>query len=184
MRIISGCFKGHRLCTFSANFIRPMTDRVKTSVFDTLYSICEELENKRVLDLFSGTGNLALEAFSRGAKPVYLVDKNYKSIQIIKQNCQKLKIHEGVTIYRKDVFSFLSTYKLKPFNLIFADPPFKEQLGTKILNTLVSSAVIGAETILVLEVSSQEEVLDKNNFCSLFTKKNFGDKKVLFYRFN
>lgn len=184
MRIISGIFKGHRLCAFSADFIRPMTDRVKTSVFNTLYSAGKDPNNKRVLDLFSGTGSLALESVSRGAQQAYLIDKNRKSIQIIKKNCQKLKIKTGIKIYQKDVFSFLATYKGKPFELIFADPPFKQELGSQILQHIVSSAVISKDTLLILELPIREEVLETSNNYHIFTKKKFGDKKVLFYKFN
>ena len=183
MRIISGRFKGHRLCSFSADFIRPMTDRVKTSVFDTLYSASMDPAGKRVLDLFSGTGSLALEALSRGAKQVHLVDSNKKAIQIIKKNCQKLKIFSGVDVYQKDVFRFLSIYKGEKFELIFADPPFKHKWGKKILESFISSSVVGDGTILVLEVSSQEDLPEKNDLYHLVTKKKFGDKKVLFYQF-
>lgn len=183
MRIISGCFKGHRLCNFSADFIRPMTDRVKTSVFDTLYSADKSPKDKRVLDLFSGTGSLALESISRGAQQVYAVDENQKSIDIIKKNCQKLKIKNGIKIYKKDVFSFLSHYKGYSFPLIFADPPFAQHLGKKILQYLVSSAVVGEGTMLVLEASTPEELPLTNNLYHNLHRKQFGDKKVWFYQF-
>jgi len=181
MRIIAGRFKGHRLCSFSADFIRPMTDRVKTSVFDTLYSSGGEPENRCVLDLFSGTGSLALEALSRGAKEVHLVDSSKKAIQIIRKNCQLLKIKSSVKIYQKDVFRFLSAYKGKSFELVFADPPFKKKWGKRILEFFISSQVAVDNTILVLEVSSQEDLPEKGDGYYLFAKKKFGDKQVLFF---
>ena len=181
MRIIAGRFKGHRLCSFSADFIRPMTDRVKTSVFNTLYSSGREPENQSVLDLFSGTGNLALEALSRGAKEAYLVDSSKKAVQIIRKNCQLLKIQSSVKIYQKDVFRFLSTYKGKSFELVFADPPFKKHWGKHILKSFISSPAVGDNTMLVLEISSQEDLPEKGDGYYLFTKKQFGDKQVLFF---
>ena len=183
MRIIAGRFKGRRLCSFSADFIRPMTDRVKTSVFDTLYSCGWDPVDCRVLDLFSGTGNLALEALSRGAKEAYLVDSSKKAIQIIRKNCQELHIHSNIRIYQKDVFHFLSTYKGGEFELVFADPPFKKKWGKQILDYFILSKVMGGDTMLVLEISSQENIPEENDFCHLFTRKKFGDKQVLFYRF-
>lgn len=183
MRIIAGRFKGRRLCPFSADFIRPMTDRVKTSVFDTIYSGGWDPMNCRVLDLFSGTGNLALEALSRGAKEAYLIDSSKKAIQIIGKNCQKLHIHSNIKIYQKDVFHFLSVYKGEEFELVFADPPFKKKLGKRILDSFTLSEAGGVNTMLVLEISAQEDLPKENNFYHLFTKKKFGDKQVLFYQF-
>ena len=183
MRIITGRFKGRHLCSFSADFIRPMTDRVKTVVFDTLYSAGLNFVDSRVLDLFSGTGNLALEALSRGAKEAYLVDSSKKSIQIIRKNCQLLDVHSNIRIYHKDVFHFLDSYKGDSFELVFADPPFKKKLGKKTLDKLSLSKVGRVSTFLVLETSVQEEFLEKAGSYQLFTKKKFGDKQVLFYRF-
>lgn len=184
MRIITGRFKGRHLCSFSADFIRPMTDRVKTVVFDTLYSSGLDFADSRVLDLFSGTGNLALETLSRGAKEAYLVDSSKKAVQIIRKNCKLLDIQSDVKIYCKDVFHFLSSYEGKRFELVFADPPFKKKLGKKILDHFALSAAGRENTILVLEISIQEGFLEKTDSYQLFTKKKFGDKHVLFYRFS
>jgi len=183
MKIIAGRFKGRNLCAFSANFIRPMTDRVKKSVFDTLYSRGYGPMEKKVLDLFSGTGNLGLEALSRGAKYLYMVDSSRKAKQIIKKNCQRFNVDCSVIkIYQKDVFSFLKSYEQTPFDLIFADPPFKKHYGTRILQNLLNSKTISKNTILVLETSKKEEVIIKKP-CTLMGEKLFGDKKVFFFNF-
>ena len=183
MRIISGRFKGHRLCSFSADFIRPMTDRVKTSVFNTLYSYDLSPQSRRVLDLFSGTGNLGLESLSRGASQVYLVDSHKKAVQIIKKNGQLLKVQSDIKLVCKDVFRFVSSYKSQAFDLIFADPPFKKHWGEKILESCSSSQVVQEGTMLILESPSQESTPERTNFYKLFTQKKFGDKKILFYEF-
>ena len=181
MRIISGRFKGHSLCSFSADFVRPMTDRVKTAVFNTLYSQGRSPAGLRVLDLFSGTGSLALESLSRGAKKVDMVESHPQAIRIIKKNCQRLKIKSGIKIHHQDVFRFLSSYKGEVFDLVFADPPFKKKYGSKILKYFFSSFVGGKETMLILELSSQEELVKVNQAYKLFTHKKFGDKQVFFY---
>ena len=194
MRIISGCYKGRRLCSFSADFIRPMTDRVKTSVFNILCSKLGGMEGQKVLDLFSGTGNLALEALSRGAGEISMVDSHKKAIQIIRENYQLLKHADPlgqVNIYQKDVFRFLSAYEGKAFDLIFADPPFKKHYGEKILRACAFSNAVGQSTTLVLEISAQEKTPKKtpkktpgkNKGYTLDTVKKYGDKKVLFYSF-
>lgn len=183
MRIISGRFKGHRLCSFSADFIRPMTDRVKTSVFNTLYSYNLSPRGRRVLDLFSGTGNLGLESLSREARQVYLVDSSKKAVQIIKKNIQLLKVESDIQLFCKDVFLFISGYKGQAFDLIFADPPFKKHWGEKILTNCSVSQAVQKGTMLILESSSHERTPEKTNYYKLFTQKKFGDKKILFYQF-
>ena len=159
-----------------------MTDRVKTSVFDTLYSSGMDPSGLRVLDLFSGTGSLALEALSRGAKEVHIVESHRQAIRIIRKNCQLLKIKSGIKIHHQDVFQFLNSYKGEAFDLVFADPPFKKQYGKKICEYFTSSSVKGDRTMLVLELSSQEELMETNQMYNLFTHKKFGDKQVFFYR--
>ena len=214
VRIISGYYKGLRLCSFSADFIRPMTDRVKTSVFNVLYSECGGVDGKKVLDLFSGTGSLGLEALSRGAREVYMVESHKKAIQIIKKNLallSKTATHfraggnpdhpsrlssenlkqkntlstapclGNLKIYQKNVFRFLSSYKGSPFDLIFADPPFKKHYGERTLKALVSSKARGRGTMIVLEISVQEKTPEETDFYHLKVKKNFGDKQTLFY---
>ncbi|MDE0518775.1 MAG: 16S rRNA (guanine(966)-N(2))-methyltransferase RsmD [Bdellovibrionales bacterium] len=181
MKITAGQFKGHRLCSFSADFIRPMTSRVKSSVFNTLYSYGWDPSESRVLDLFSGTGNLALETLSRGARDVHLVESHKKALQIIKKNCRILKNPRGIKIHNKNVFSFLSSYRGESFDLIFADPPFQKRWGGRILEALILSKTAGEHSLLVLEISSQESIPEESGSHRLKICKKFGDKRVLFY---
>lgn len=108
MRIISGKYKGHPLVEFKADHIRPTTDRVKETLFNKLMF---ELEGTKVLDLFSGTGNLGIEALSRGAREVTFVEKHPKSLEILKKNLAKLKIPAvDYKIINMDVLSYLKKY--------------------------------------------------------------------------
>src|ERR1700728_2910160 len=104
MRIIAGLFKGHKLVSFDEDHIRPTTDRVKESVFNILTPM---IEGARVLDLFSGTGNLGFEALSRGAVKVDMIEKSPRSIAIIKKNIAHLKVTQGVEIHREDAVNFV-----------------------------------------------------------------------------
>lgn len=188
MKIIAGRFKGRHLCTFTGSHIRPMTARVKTSVFDVLSSRIS-FSSYKVLDLFSGTGNLAFEALSRGAKEVHLVDSGRSFISIVKKNIQILKINKGVNIYHQDVFRFLSSTAVaienentNGFGLIFADPPFSKKWGLKILSHLKQFSYIQAGAICVLEISIHESSPPSTGNYHLFTERKFSDKKVLFYQ--
>src|ERR1700730_12083496 len=104
MRIISGKYKGHKLVSFQEGHIRPTTDRVKETLFNKLMGLTGEA---RVLDLFAGTGNLGIEAISRDAGHVDFVEENRKSLSILRENLNKLRITSGFTVYPLDVFKYL-----------------------------------------------------------------------------
>ena len=192
MRIIAGQFKGLKLRAFSSSRIRPMTDRVKTSVFDVLSSR-GVLDGKRVLDLFAGTGSLAIEALSRGASEAWCIDDSRTSLKIIRHNLQLLKPPPPCRLLRQDVFAFLASCPGPGFDVIFADPPFAQKLGQRIVSSVIKSRATGpGGGVLVLETSLHEppplceappRQREGDFAIHLFTQKEFGDKRVLFYRF-
>src|SRR5690606_22011612 len=124
-RIISGRFKGHRLVSFKADHIRPTTDRVKETLFNKWSAY---IEGAKVLDLFCGTGNLGLEALSRGADFIEFVDSSEKSLRILRENVKKLRIESGVHITQKDAIKFLST-ATDVYDLVLIDPPFTKSMA-------------------------------------------------------
>ena len=181
MRVQAGKFKGRLLCPFKADFIRPMTDRVKNSLFNTLGPNFDK-SFPFVLDLFSGTGALAIESLSRGAHYVLCVDRSWKSQKIFQKNQHSLKIKTGIYFRRQDVFAFLNTYAGRAFDLILADPPFAKQLAGRILRAVLKSCVLKANSIFIVETAIRENIpSEKENL--IFAKKEFGDKRLLFYRF-
>ena len=183
MRVLSGQYKGHRLLSFSKSLpIRPMTQRVKKSVFDTLRPIFQQSDCLRVLDLFSGCGSLSFEALSHGAMECYAVESHPLCCKVIQQNSYKLKTHKKLTVYHQDVFSFLKQYQSRPFDIIFIDPPFKKMYGQKVIKALNSSLVCDNNTWVVLEISNKE-VLSTEPFITIQSQKHFGDKKVYFLYF-
>lgn len=181
MRIISGRFGGQQLVGFKADHIRPTTDRMKESLFNKLMN---HWEGARVLDLFSGTGNLGLEALSWGASFACFVEKNSKSLSIIRENIKKLRIESEIyAIKPVDVFSFLKSYKGEPFQVILADPPFDEKLSNELMQALSESPVWNAESILVLESGKKDQPKDSYGTLRRFDVRDFGDKVLSFFRF-
>ena len=174
MRIISGRFKGHQLVAFKADHIRPTTDRVKETIFNKLMN---DLSEANVFDLFAGTGNLGLEAISRGAGSVTFVEKNRKSLQILAQNIEKLGVMNEVEIVKMDVFSFL---KLKnwqtPPDLIFVDPPFTQSLAHSCMLALAEAELVNCK--IVIESKKQETIDDQYRHLKLLDRKSFGDKTL------
>jgi 16S rRNA (guanine966-N2)-methyltransferase len=182
MRIIAGKFGGRRLNHFKAEHIRPTTDRIKEVMFNKLQS---EMDDARVLDLFSGTGNLGLEAVSRGAKVVHAVEKNHKSVQIIKDNCDLLKVgKDEMHIYKQDVFSFLKGEFPSGYDIIFIDPPFTEKIGHDVMVAMGESAVSQHPCKVFIETGRHEKLENLYGPLVLVEQKNYGDKHLSLFQSN
>lgn len=179
MRIIAGRFRGRKLVSFQASHIRPTTDRVKESVFNKLQG---EVDGARVLDLFAGTGNLTCESISRGAAHVDAVELNRKSIVIIRENLKLLDIEDEVSLFQDDVLKYLKRYEGEPYDLVIADPPFTEKLADAVLTALAASRAVGPNTTIVTESSSHEKVQESYPDLEKVDERDYGDKRVTFWR--
>jgi len=179
MRVISGRFGGRKLVSFRADHIRPTTDRVKETIFNKLQF---HLEGSRFLDLFSGTGSIAIEALSRGAAYVQAVEKHPKSLEILNQNLKLLGIGKEIHVICKDVFLFLRAYDGPPFDIILADPPFTEKIAHEVMDNLSNSVVWGPETLIFIESGKQEKIVDEYGSLGLVDRKNFGDKMLSIFQ--
>jgi 16S rRNA (guanine(966)-N(2))-methyltransferase RsmD len=179
MRVIAGKFKGRKLVGFNDRGIRPTTDRVKESVFNILGG---DLGGLSVLDLFSGTGSLAVEALSRGASRVVSVEKSRGSLQVMKKNKDLVGIGAEWSHIQSDVFAFLAKSKEGPFDVILIDPPFTEKFSSLVMESVAKSRLWGEETVIVIESSRQEEIRDEYEDLICVDRRTFGDKLASFYR--
>ena len=156
MRIITGSARGCRLKTpKGAEVTRPTADRVKESLFNILGSL---VAGRRVLDIFAGTGNLGLEALSRGAEAAVFVDK--ATAALITENLQLTRLAAKGKVCRSDVFAELSRQARAQaeFSLIFCDPPYHKGLWQQALRQIDSSVGLMAENgILVVEHGADED---------------------------
>lgn len=179
MRIISGKYKGRPLVPFQADHIRPTTDRVKETLFNKWMF---EIEGRKAVDLFSGTGNLGIEALSRGATHVIFVEKHPKSIEILKQNLVKMKVPAtDYKIINMDVLQYLRKYEGEPFDLIFADPPFTERMADAVIQAASESPAFGAETLMAIESERTEKVQENYGDIERYDHRKFGDKILSFF---
>ncbi len=148
MRIITGKARGIRLDTLEGEATRPTAERVKEAVFSMLQF---DIENRTVLDLFAGSGQMGLEALSRGAESAVFVDKSKNAIKIIEKNIAKTKLAHSCTVNNSDSLDFIKRNKGKKFDIIFVDPPYASGLYAPVLKCLYENEILKPSTIVICE---------------------------------
>ena len=180
MRIIAGTAKGMRLKAPKGMNTRPTTDRVKESVFGIL---ANDLIDAEVLDLFAGTGNLGLEALSRGAATAVFIDKQAQSIKVMMENAILTNLAGNAVICREDVMQALRRFQNngKSFDLIFCDPPYNLGLGEKVLKLVDTTELLAAGGILILEMSRHENLPGGLKRIVAYRSEFYGETVVSFF---
>ena len=176
MRVISGKYKGRVLKGFDIDGTRPTMERVKESLFAMIQN---NIKDKIVLDLFSGSGNLGIEALSQGAKYTYLVDYNKIATKTIKENLNNLKITNALVI-EKDYLLALSFFKQNNIKLdiVFLDPPYKSKFINKAIEYIEKEDLLNEDGLIVCETDC-EEIICKY---SLIKTRRYGSKIVSIYK--
>lgn len=177
MRIVGGKLKSRRLFVSSRANFRPTADRVKESIFNILKG---ELEGKRVLDLFAGTGNLGIEAISRGAVSITFVDLSAQSIKIIRRNLEDLECLSNTEILKLDYRKALQKLARegRRFEIVFADPPYLLGYAQGVIDCLKETEILSDDALVVIEHHKKEKLdLDSSDLVELRRKK-FGDTMV------
>lgn len=171
MRIITGTARGARLQAPKGWRTRPTADRVKESLFNILGT---RVQGARVLDLFSGTGSLALEALSRGAASAVLVDKATASV--LRVNAVHTRLADRAEIRAGDVFAELSRLGRagRQFDLVFCDPPYHLGLWEKILAALDAGEILSENGIIVCEHGADENELPALSQLSCVDRRAYG----------
>lgn len=177
MRVISGFLRGREIKGYTIDGTRPTMDRVKESMFAIIQ---DYIKDSICLDLFSGTGNLGIEAVSNGAKKVYFNDKNKIACKVIKQNIEKFEIADKCEILNKDYMDALEYYRENhiKFNIVFLDPPYDNKVITEIFKTLYRKNLLKKDAIVVCEYTDQDI---EEEYFDVIKSKNYGYKKVGIY---
>lgn len=161
MRIIAGAYKGRKLSPPSDLTVRPTPDRVKEALFSILGS---QVIDAVVLDLFAGSGNLGLEALSRGARKCYFGDSSRESIRLIHDNVSHCKAESLSHIIQGDYRNVLAQLREK-MDLVFVDPPYRNQLWMDVLGILSEKELMNPDGLIVLEHPREVEFPQEvNNF--------------------
>lgn len=155
MRIITGLSRGTKLETLSGDATRPTTEMAKEGIFS---SIQFEIEGRKVLDLFAGSGQMGLEALSRGAEHCVFIDNSSAAIDIIKKNAQKTKLFASCRISCIDVTEYLKslTGKDVKFDYIFVDPPYDMKLCPEVVKKIFKAGCLHDNTLIYCESDSEE----------------------------
>jgi 16S rRNA (guanine966-N2)-methyltransferase len=184
VRIVGGKFKGRSLASPAGHATRPTSDRVREAIFNILAHGIEglTLDGVRVLDLFSGTGAMGLEAISRGARFAQFVDDSAEARGLIRRNADSLGVIGQVKIWRRDAARLGPCAPQPGFDLVFADPPYGKGLASKALASLVEGGWLTNNAVVVVEEAETAEVVAPEALALLDTRI-YGETQVRFYRF-
>ncbi len=178
MRVIAGRFRGLKLNEPKDDkLIRPTTDRIKEDIFNiiSLY-----VPDSRFLDLYSGTGAIAIEAVSRGAEYAHMVERSNESIRIMKSNIEKTKNEDDFLIIKSDVSKFLATTRNK-YDIIFLDPPYMLNNGTEIVNQILDHGLLEDDGIIVVECAREYKMPETIGRMKIFREKHYAHTSVYYY---
>lgn len=181
MRITSGKLKNKVILSREGLKTRPTQERIKESIFSIIY---DKIEDAKFLDLFSGTGNMSFEALSRGAKRVIMIENDHEALNVIIDNVEKLNLSKFCRAYKNDVLRAIKILKNKneKFDIIFMDPPYRENYTEKTLLELSKFDILNDNGIIICEHANYEKL---DNIIGIFTKfdeREYKKKVISFYK--
>jgi len=185
MRIISGILKGRSINFLKNSNTRPLKDSVKENIFNILKhssSIKIDLENSKVLDLYSGIGSFGIECISRNALQVTFVEKDSSAVNILRKNLTNLSIIKKTKVHNDSIENFLNTNKDDKFNIIFLDPPFKDKSFKNYLALIKKNMIYEKNHIFIIhrEIKTDDEL---GRMFKTIEIKEYGRSKIIFGEF-
>ena len=174
LRITAGEFKNRRLASLPGKELRPLSGRIKEALFSI---ISEIIPGAVFLDLFAGTGNVGFEALSRGASKAFLVEKDPASLRLIRKNIEILGVSDRVEMYSCDVFDF---HRDLSADIIFAGPPYRPNLTSRILTHCRDSRIIRAGSLLIIQHHRKEPV--EHSGYEISDSRTYGITTLDFFR--
>ncbi len=182
MRIISGTARGKHLAVFTGTSIRPTPDKVRGAIFSMLFSRIGLFSDKKVLDLCSGTGAMAIEALSRGAHHAWLVDNGEQASRIIPANLSACRVEERATFIRSDARQALQLLKKDgPFDVIFLDPPYGNDLVPALLEGISAGDFLNDDGVVCAEAAEKDDVPLQVGRLVRVMSRNYGITTVHIY---
>ena len=183
MRVISGSARGKKLNSLEGLETRPTLDRVKEALFNIIQF---DLKEAVVLDLFSGSGALAIEALSRGAKNAVLCDKSQKAVQVINENLINTRLKSKANVINKDYTIALNKLKKEniKFDIVFLDPPYKTDFALKSLEFIIENNLLNENGLIIIETNDKNKIeeLKKYKYISVVDTRKYGSVLIIFIR--
>jgi 16S rRNA (guanine966-N2)-methyltransferase len=178
LRIVGGEARGRPLRAVRGSSTRPTADRVRQSLFDALG---QRMDGLAVLDLYAGTGALALEALSRGAARAVLVESDARACGVIFHNLAALKYGDRARVVRAELPQGLQKLRGERFDLVFSDPPYALRVAQPTLEALTSSDLLALGARVVLETDRREPAPVPLPGLRLADERRFGDTRMLIF---
>ncbi len=183
MRVIGGDLKGKKLLIPLDKSTRPLKDMVRESIFNILNhssKVSKNINNSKVLDLFSGTGSFGIECLSRGAKEVIFFENYSNSLKILKKNIFNLKLEDKTKVYESNAYDLKETnLKNEIFDIIFLDPPFKDKEINILIDQIKMLKIANINTLIIIH-RNKKSVDNISKFLNILDEKNYGLSKILF----
>lgn len=181
MRVVAGSLKGRIIKSITGNKTRPTLDKVKEAMFNALGQF---FLGGVALDLFAGSGNLGIEAISRGIDKCIFIEKDYHAYKIIKENLENLKIDDKAIVYKNDAFKALkfllvNNYK---FDYIFLDPPYNKQRINDIIIFLEDNNMLNDNALIICEYLKEDELISSYQNIHLNKTYLYGITKISIYK--
>lgn len=183
MRVISGSARGTLLHSIEDIHTRPTLDRVKESLFNIIQ---RDIEDAIVLDLFAGSGAIAIEFLSRGASKAYICDNNPKAVEMIKKNLQKTHLEQKAIVYNKDYKECLKSLQNVKFDIMFLDPPYKTDSAIEAMKYIENAQMLKDCGKLIVETDEPdkylEEIENQNINFEIYDLRKYGRASLIFLK--
>ena len=183
MRVISGVAKGRRLFAPKGMETRPITSKIKESLFNIWQT---KIKGAFFLDLFAGSGSMGVEALSRGAEKVVFVEKSRSAVEVIKKNLAVCGFHNGYELYRDDVFRRINllSQRQDKFDIVYLDPPFtKPEIFVPVIESLGNAKILAPEGMAAIRIRKDIAFPETiGNLCR-FRQKIYGISVINFYSY-
>lgn len=180
MRVITGEYGGRRLKAVPGESTRPTTDKIKESLFNM---IGPYFDGGNCLDLFAGSGGLAIEAVSRGMDKAVLIDKAPAAIKVIQENIAVTKEEEKFKVIRGDAARVINNLKSEQqvFDLVFLDPPYAKQQIVSQIEALLDNNMLSPEALIVCEVDKKVDLPETIKQAQVYKSAEYGITKIMIY---
>ena len=183
MRIISGNFKGKKIYQPLDKKTRPLRDMVKESIFNLLIhsnKLNFEIKKSNILDLFSGSGSFGLECASRGANKVIFVENYFNILSILKKNVRFIDTEDICEIIEQDCFEYfrINTYSKNKFDLIFIDPPYKENKINFLIDEIKKNKILNNKGIIIIHRHKKDNIKISEKL-RIIDQRTYGISKII-----